>query len=122
MLDTHVMIWAAHNDPRLSPEARRIIAGADAVFVSSASLAEASIKIGIGKLVFDLAGFVAAAPAMRYRELPITWAHAAALGRLPAIHKDPFDRILIAQAFSDDLILLTADGVLPAYGSRIILV
>ncbi len=115
LLDTHIVLWVMQGASQLSPQARRLIDGADQVYVSSVSLWEVSIKAGLGKLKVDMDLLD-----MRLREtamlqLPMTWDHAAALRRLPRLHGDPFDRMLVAQAVSEPMHLLTHDATLARY-------
>lgn len=115
LLDTHVVLWWQQGDPRLSAQTRRAIASADSVFVSVAALWEIVIKSQAGKLqasldaVFDLSkdGF---------RELPIRGLHARVAGELPPHHKDPFDRMMAAQAEVDGLTFVTSDAIFKKYG------
>jgi PIN domain nuclease of toxin-antitoxin system len=117
LLDTQIAVWTVLEPRRLSREAKRIIAKEAAIFVSAASLWEVETKRQIGKL--DVKGDLRT-PFDRYgfRELPVTWTHAREVGRLPLIHRDPFDRILAAQALSENLILVTADRDLARYPIR----
>ncbi|SOY39779.1 PilT protein domain protein [Cupriavidus taiwanensis] len=115
LLDTHIYLWAVADDRKLSKAARKIISDADEVFVSSASIWEASIKAGLGKLDADVTELVSAIETSGFKELPVRAAHAALVRNLPDIHRDPFDRLLIAQAMHEPLRLLTADGHLAAY-------
>jgi len=119
LLDTHALIWWQANDPpRLSSRTYDAIADpGSAVFVSAASIWEISIKRARGKLdvprnVLDAIeenGFI---------ELPITAFHAERAGSLPLLHTDPFDRMLVAQAQAEGLILVTRDANIPRYGVR----
>jgi PIN domain nuclease of toxin-antitoxin system len=119
LLDTHVYLWWLQDHPNLSPAARaRIIAATD-VYVSSASIWEASIKAGLGKLDVDIDELVAQIDASGFRELPISARHAAMVTRLPDIHRDPFDRMLVAQALCEPLRLLTADSMLRGYSELV---
>lgn len=120
LLDTHIYLWTLANDARLSPAARERLFAADEVLVSSASIWEASIKAGIGKLDVDIDALVAGIRDSGFIELPIRATHAAMVRDLPDLHRDPFDRILIAQALSEPLILMTADHQLSAYSSLIV--
>lgn len=122
LLDTHIFIWCVDDDPKLSPVAWSMIEAADAVFVSSASLWEATIKHQLGKLAVAPERLAAAVPASGFIELPITFAHAVAVGSLSAHHRDPFDRMLLAQAISEPLHLLTADAQLEPYSALVRLV
>lgn len=122
LLDTHIFLWSVDDDPKLSHRAWGLIEGADSVFVSSASLWEATIKHQLGKLRIEPERLVEAVPASGFRELAITMRHAVAVGRLPNLHRDPFDRLLLAQAISEPLHLLTADAQLQAYSPLVHLV
>jgi PIN domain nuclease of toxin-antitoxin system len=119
LLDTHIFIWTVAEDVRLSKKAREIMAAAGEIFVSSASIWEAAIKIAIGKLDADVNGLVRAIETSGFKELPIHARHAAVVRGLPLVHHDPFDRILIAQAMSEPLLLLTADQQLSAYSDLV---
>lgn len=122
LLDTHLLLWAAASSKRLSREARDLIEDeANEVHFSAASLWEIGIKSALGRSDFrvDTAAMAAALPAMGLAELPVTAAHAVAVTRLPAIHRDPFDRLLIAQSITEPLVLLTNDAVLARYSESI---
>jgi len=119
LLDTRVYLWWLQDHTRLSPAARARIVAATDVYVSSASIWEASIKIGIGKLDADIDQLVAEIGNSGFRELPISARHAAMVTRLPDLHRDPFDRILVAQALCEPLRLLTADGMLRGYSELV---
>ena len=106
LLDTHIYLWWLEDHPKLSTEARTLIGDATEVYVSSASIWEASIKAGIGKLDADV-------------ELQVSARHAAAVRGLADIHDDPFDRILIAQAICEPLRFLTHDGKLKGYSQLV---
>jgi len=122
LLDTHLLLWAAEDSPRLSQVARDFIVDpANERIFSAASLWEIAIKVGLGRSDFNVNptelrdGLLA----NDYRELPVSGAHALRTLSLPSIHKDPFDRILIAQAAVDGLTLLTADPLVAKYGGTI---
>lgn len=119
LLDTHVYLWWLQDHPSLSAMARARIVSASKVYVSSASIWEASIKAGIGKLEVDVEQLVAEIPRCGFEELPITAAHAAMVTRLPDLHRDPFDRILVAQALCEPVRLVTADAILGAYSELV---
>ncbi|MGU7771363.1 type II toxin-antitoxin system VapC family toxin [Burkholderia sp. MR1-5-21] len=121
LFDTHIFIWVVTDDPKLSIRARTLIAAADEVFVSSASIWEAAIKVGRGKLNVDIDRLIDEIDASGYNELPVRAAHGAAVRNLPHHHRDPFDRLLVAQAHYEPLRLVTADGHLAQYGSSWIL-
>lgn len=121
LLDTHVLLWAASRPERLGP-ARELIATAEERLLSAASVWELAIKAGLGKI--DLGADAAAWTQRAARELqlsalPVTWAHAAAVSALPSVHRDPFDRLLVAQAQVEGLVLLTADNLLADYGDAV---
>lgn len=109
LLDTHVLLWVLSEPKKLGPELRKMIsAGANEVYVSAASAWEIEIKRSLGKLQApeDLEAQLAAA---RIDELPVRIQHAVAMRRLPALHRDPFDRLLIAQAQVEQLTVVTRD-------------
>jgi len=115
LLDTHVLIWTLENNLTLSNIARdTIIDGNNIVFVSSASVWEIAIKKSIGKLdVPD--NLIEEIELHRFTPLPISYAHAQLVANLPHLHKDPFDRILIAQALLERLTLITRDELIMEY-------
>lgn len=119
LLDTHVYLWWLQDHPKLSKAGRATIVSATEVYVSSASIWEATIKAGIGKLEVDLNQLVAEIENSGFRELPISAKHAATVARLPDLHRDPFDRILVAQALCEPLRLLTADEILSGYSELV---
>jgi PIN domain nuclease of toxin-antitoxin system len=119
LLDTHLFLWCIKDDKRLSKPARFKIMHATEVYVSSASIWEACIKIKLKKLEVDISEMIAAIKESGFSELPITTHHAASVSKLPDIHRDPFDRMLIAQAISEPLVLLTADRQLEKYSELV---
>ncbi len=119
LLDTHLFIWCVDDDPKLSAAAWSMIEAADAVYVSSASLWEITIKYQLGKLSIEPERLAGAVTSSGFLELPITIRHAVAVARLPALHRDPFDRLLLAQAISEPLHLLTADSHLEPYSELV---
>lgn len=115
LLDTHVLIWTLENNPTLSDNASKcIIDGRNMVFASAASVWEISIKMGIGKLEAP-DNLLDEIRSHRFTPLPINLEHAQLAGKLPAIHKDPFDRILIAQAIAEKLTFITRDQRIAEY-------
>lgn len=121
LLDTHLLLWALARPSRLPAAARKQIDTAD-VYVSAASIWEISIKSALGKLQADPADVLGAVGPAGFSHLPITGEHAAKTGDLPPHHKDPFDRILVAQASVEPMILLTNDAALADYGPLVTLV
>lgn len=127
LIDTHIALWGVSNDPKLSIRARSLIADADSVTVSVVSIWEVSIKHGRrrhGVPGLEISGAQALAEFRNadFEILDITPEHAVAVDRLPPLHSDPFDRLLVAQALSEPLILLTHDRAVAAYGDTIVLV
>lgn len=118
LLDTHVLLWWLSDDPQLGRRTRRAIGDArNQVYISAASVWEIAIKKSLGKLtapddmdaIVDDEGF---------DQLPITLFHAEQAGMLPEYHKDPFDRMLIAQAQAEGLVVVTSDEKITRYGVR----
>jgi PIN domain nuclease of toxin-antitoxin system len=118
LLDTHLLLWAAGNPERLPGAARRLLDDPqnEPIF-SSASLWEVAIKHGLGRGDFRVDARLLRRGLLDngYGELPITSEHAVALDSLPPIHKDPFDRILVAQSMVEGITLLTADRLVAQY-------
>ncbi|GEC61956.1 twitching motility protein PilT [Gluconobacter oxydans] len=118
LLDTHLLLWAAGEPDRLSARARTLMEdpGNDLVF-SAASLWEITIKTGLGRADFQVDPHLLRRGLIEngYEELPITSQHALAVGHLADVHRDPFDRILVAQATVEGLLLLTHDPLVKAY-------
>lgn len=118
LLDTHVMLWAAGEPDRLPPPARALLLDpGNALLFSAASLWEVAIKSGLGRADFRVDPGLLRRGLIDngYEELPIRAAHAVQVGALPAIHRDPFDRMLVAQALVEAVTLLTVDVVLGQY-------
>jgi PIN domain nuclease of toxin-antitoxin system len=122
LLDTHVFVWAVTASRRLKSTTREFLSRADAVYVSAASIWEIAIKAQLGKIEADASSLVDAIDSSGFLELPVSAHHAAAVAKLPPHHSDPFDRILLAQAFLEPLRFVTADSVLMAYGGAIHLI
>ena len=120
LLDTHVLLWWLDDNPTLSEEARNIIAnGEHLVFVSAATIWEIRIKEALGKLKIPQ-NFQAILTDQPFEMLDITTEHAHAIADLPEHHKDPFDRMLVAQAKTESLRLITRDSHLRKYAIAII--
>jgi PIN domain nuclease of toxin-antitoxin system len=122
LLDTHALLWAAFRKDLLSARARKLIeAPANEILVSAASAWEIATKYRLGKLPLAqvlVEDFVPRVAAAGYTLLSISAEHALRAGRLPADHKDPFDRMLAAQAIDEDLPLLSSDEQLDVFGVR----
>jgi PIN domain nuclease of toxin-antitoxin system len=122
LLDTHLLLWAAGTPQRLSPAARNLIADpAHQLWFSAASLWEITIKAQLARDDF-LADPVLLRRGLLengYQEFHITGQHVLAVARLPDIHRDPFDRVLIAQAETEGALLLTADDRVASYGGSV---
>ena len=119
LLDTHVVLWWLTDDPTLADEIKDLIDDEPEVYVSPATVWELAIKQSLGKLPgpVDVAEQVRKA---ELRELPIRHAHAMAAAGLPPIHRDPFDRMLVAQALCEGLTLVTRDGHIRKYEVQIL--
>ena len=120
LLDTHIYLWSVTDARKLSKAARKLILEAEEVYVSSASIWETSIKAGLGKLDADVDMLVTEIEASGFLELPVRAIHAALVRNLPDIHGDPFDRLLVAQALSEPLRVVTSDGHLSKYTDLVI--
>ncbi len=119
LLDTQIYLWILDDSPRLNQRARELILAADQVLLSAATIWEAVIKNALGKLRVDPALLVAEIARSGFVELPITARHAAAVRTLPMHHKDPFDRLLVAQALTEPARFLTSDATLAAYSELV---
>lgn len=118
LLDTHVLLWAAGFPDRLSAAARKLLEDADNELVfSAASLWEIAIKSGLGREDFSANARLIRRGLLDngYIELPIGSEHAVEIDALPPIHKDPFDRLLIAQALVEGITLITVDEIVARY-------
>lgn len=122
LVDTHLLLWATAKSRRLPKQARLLLEDpTHEVFFSVASLWEIVIKAALRKPDFrvDVAVLRPALAEMGFVELPVSGAHAERLASLPPLHKDPFDRMLVAQSQAEPLILLTNDEVLAGYGEGV---
>jgi PIN domain nuclease of toxin-antitoxin system len=125
LFDTHVLLWAAAAPDRLPQELADLIRDpANVRHFSVASIWEVAIKAQLGRPDFQHDASVLRLGLLQnaYAELPITGRHALAAGALPPVHRDPFDRMLVAQAAAEDLILVTMDAAIAAYPGPIRLV
>lgn len=114
LLDTHVVLWWLTDDPTLSEDIKSLLDHEPDVFVSPVTVWEVTVEQAIGKLQepIDLPERIRDSG---FRELPVTFEHAIVAGRLPSIHRDPFDRMLVAQARCEDLTLATRDAAIQKY-------
>lgn len=119
LLDTNALLWLLDGDDRLGPEARQVVHRAETLVVSVASLWEIAIKVSIRKLA-AIPGLHAAVGDLGFERLAITDGHLVTLERLPHLHQDPFDRLLISQALVERLTVLTADDAFTGYDVRVL--
>lgn len=118
LLDTHLLLWAAGAPERLPQAARALLtAPENELFFSAASLWEVAIKRGLGRSDFQVDPRVLRRSLLDngYQELPVTSEHAVSFDQLPPVHKDPFDRLLVAQAWVEGITLLTSDTQVARY-------
>ena len=123
LLDTHTLLWWAESEPQLGRRAGDCIADASRVFVSDVSLWELAIKVRAGKLNLrpTFHAWVARCRCQpRLASLPIDLAHIRHTTVLPLHHRDPFDRLLVAQALVEDLTIITVDRAFAAYGASVL--
>ncbi|HEU4340699.1 MAG TPA: type II toxin-antitoxin system VapC family toxin [Candidatus Binatia bacterium] len=117
LLDTNVLLWWMSDDRKLSKEAREIIANpSNEGLVSSASIWEIAIKASLGRIDIELNDLEDAIVASGFQPLVIAVRHAVAVGQLPAVHRDPFDRMLVVQATVEKLRIISHDQVFERYG------
>lgn len=123
LLDTHILLWATTNHPKLSSIAKEIILDeSNELYFSTASIWEIAIKVNLGKLHLPVNTPIFRRTLLEnnYLELEINSYHAMATEQLPLLHQDPFDRILLAQAQHEGFFLLSADSKVQAYGEWIV--
>ena len=120
ILDTHIILWWLDNSNKLPEKYFRVISDSNNIcFISSATVWEISIKSGLGKLEIP-DNFTDILLQEGFSELPVSWEHAAKVKHLPFHHKDPFDRLIIAQTIIEDFKLLTVDNIIPEYEVKIL--
>lgn len=119
LLDTHVVLWVLAGSERIEQISEVILASDNDIYISTASWWEVAIKIGIGRFDSDLSELRHSASESGFIELPISGNHAEAILQLPLLHKDPFDRMLVAQAITEPMRLITADGQLEPYSKLV---
>jgi len=123
LLDTHALLWFQSGDRRMSRAARQAIEADDAeLLVSAATVWEMAIKASLGRLRLSdpVTVYVTEKIGQGYRMLPVSWAHAARVESLPWHHRDPFDRLLAAQALTEGCAFVTRDRVFRKYGVQIL--
>jgi PIN domain nuclease of toxin-antitoxin system len=119
LLDTNVFLWTVAGSDRINKVRDIILADETEVFVSVASFWEIAIKHTIGKLTLDVPEARSAALDSGFLELPVLGVHTEALSKLPLLHRDPFDRLLVAQAITEPMRLMTGDGSLAQYSELV---
>jgi PIN domain nuclease of toxin-antitoxin system len=120
LADTQIVYWFFYEPEKLPPAARRYLDAASAVYVSAASVWEIAIKVRLGKMKADPQRLVQQIEASNMRDLPVFSRHTMLVSELPLFHNDPFDRLLIAQAISEPLNLLTTDSRMKQYSELVI--
>ena len=121
LLDSNILVWLDLGNPRLVPSFLSLLEEADERFLSAATAWELSLKIANGKLQLD-SSFDSLLKVFHLKELLVCIRHGDRASKLPLIHRDPFDRLLVAQAFVEGLILVTSDKKLAEYGVPVLLV
>jgi PIN domain nuclease of toxin-antitoxin system len=120
LLDTQILYWSFYEPRNVPDAARKVIEDAEAVFVSAVSVWEIAIKVRIGKMNANLRRLVQLLGSAGFEELPVYFKHAVIVADLPLHHGDPFDRLLVAQAISEPMHMLTTDPKLPQYSPLVI--
>ena len=121
LLDTNIALWITTGRRALPASTRQVIDGAAAVLVSAATVWEIAIKVALGKLDVDMDAVIHDFTASGFQKLGVTWEHGRAVRDLPDFHRDPFDRLLVAQAIVEPLHLITSDRLLLRYSPLVIL-
>lgn len=122
LLDTHTYIWCLENDKKLTNQSRQYILDANLVYVSMISVWEMAIKVKLGMLKVDIQHVISEIESCGFKTLPLQYEHILQLAHLPMHHRDPFDRMLIAQAMCKPLQFLTADARLTQYSNLVTLI
>ena len=123
LLDTHALIWFAANDSRFGKQARQKMQSLDVeLYLSVASVWEMAIKANLGRLnlVLPLGAYVQEKIDAGLHILPIEWHHSSAVVNMPLHHKDPFDRLIIAQALIENMPVVSGDPIFKSYGLKIV--
>lgn len=125
LLDTHIILWAVTDSPKLPDAAREMIQDErNQIYFSAASIWEVAIKYSMSpdQLPVSSGDLLKYVEQSGYMELPVSAEHASGVAVLPPVHKDPFDRILVAQAIAEPMRFLTHDRLLEQYGSPVFIV
>lgn len=122
LLDTHILLWTLAGSPRINQVQDLILSNDSEVYISTATWWELAIKISIGKIDIDLNTIRKASVESGFIDLPVLGGHSEALLKLPMLHRDPFDRMLVAQAMSEPMRLITNDNALSAYSPLVSLI
>ena len=125
LLDTHILLWAVGQPEKLSESTRILLTSSEnSLFFSAASIWEVVIKLGLGREDFKVDPYRLRKMLVvhGYTELPVTAEHALKAGSLPLLHKDPFDRLLLAQARSERMVLVTGDAAVSQYQESVLAV
>lgn len=120
LLDTHILLWWLADSPELPEAYRKLVSDTrNTCYVSAVSVWEIAIKVGLGKLTVP-ANYLDVVRSQGFVELPISWGHAQAVLRLPEHHRDPFDRLLVAQCAEEGITLLSVDENVRKYGVSVV--
>jgi PIN domain nuclease of toxin-antitoxin system len=119
LLDTNIVLWVLSDDKRIAAIKNLLLDDDNEVFVSTASWWEIAIKVSIGKLHANLAELRQASLGSGFNELPVLGVHTEMLAKLPLLHRDPFDRLIVAQAMAEPMQLLTGDKLLEQYSELV---
>ncbi len=119
LCDTNILIWALCEPQKLSTLAKQVIEHASLIYISSISLWEIAIKSSLGRLTVKMADILDFLEEMDIKQLAINWEHACCVHSLPPHHRDPFDRMLIAQTITENLSFITSDNLLKKYSSLV---
>ena len=120
LLDTQLFVWAVMDSPRLGREARAMMLDANRIYVSAVSIWEIAIKARLGKITAEPQQMLQAIADSGFSELAISAHHAAGVKKLALHHRDPFDRLLIAQAIAEPMPLLTSDPIMEKYSELVV--
>ena len=122
LLDTNIVIWLSEDNPRIAQIKSLLLSTESKVYISTVSWWEIAIKMRTGKLAIDLEHIRHQAEIHAFDELPITSKYISAYLELPGLHKDPFDHMLLAQAISAPMRLITGDALLAEYSSLVMVI